>query len=92
MRPVKVSFIGLFLFFCKSIHLYCKNYDLHLTPRVTIITANIYILYTFQALKTIEYSYKIIKGIMYTMSNTTVCVKLAKLNLLLYTGGYYEWL
>lgn len=29
---------------------------------------------------------------MYTMSNTTVCVKLAKLNLLLYTGGYYEWL
>ena len=90
MRPVKVSFIG--LFFCKSIHLYCKNYDLHLTPGVTIITVNIYILYTFQALKTIEYSYKIIKGIMYTMSNTTVCVKLAKLNLLLYTGGYYEWL
>ena len=90
MRPVKVSFIG--LFFCKSIHLYCKNYDLHLTLGVTIITVNIYILYTFQALKTIEYSYKIIKGIMYTMSNTTVCVKLAKLNLLLYTGGYYEWL
>ena len=90
MRPVKVSFIG--LFFCKSIHLYCKNYDLYLTPGVTIITVNIYILYTFQALKTIEYSYKIIKGIMYTMSNTTVCVKLAKLNLLLYTGGYYEWL
>lgn len=90
MRSVKVSFIG--LFFCKSIHLYCKNYDLHLTPGVTIITVNIYILYTFQALKTIEYSYKIIKGIMYTMSNTTVCVKLAKLNLLLYTGGYYEWL
>ena len=90
MRPVKVSFID--LFFCKSIHLYCKNYDLHLTPRVTIITVNIYILYTFQALKTIKYSYKIIKGIMYTMSNTTVCVKLAKLNLLLYTGGYYEWL
>ena len=59
---------------------------------MTIITANIYILYTFQALKTIEYIYKIIKGIMYTMSNTTVCVKLAKLNLLLYTGGYYEWL
>ena len=59
---------------------------------MTIITANIYILYTFQALKTIEYSYKIIKGIMYTMSNTRVCVKLAKLNLLLYTGGYYEWL
>ena len=90
MRPVKVSFIG--LFFCKSIHLYCKNYDLYLTPGVTIITVNIYILYTFQALKTIEYSYKIIKGIMYTMSNTTVCVKLAKFNLLLYTGGYYEWL
>ena len=90
MRPVKVSFIG--LFFCKSIHLYCKNYDLYLTPGVTIITVNIYILYTFQALKTIEYIYKIIKGIMYTMSNTTVCVKLAKLNLLLYTGGYYEWL
>ena len=45
-----------------------------------------------QALKTIEYSYKIIKGIMYTTSNTTVCLKLAKLNLLLYTGGYYEWL
>ena len=90
MRPVKVSFID--LFFCKSIHLYCKNYDLHLTPRVTIITVNIYILYTFQALKTIEYSYKIIKGIMYTMSNTRVCVKLAKFNLLLYTGGYYEWL
>ena len=90
MRPVKVSFIG--LFFCKSIHLYCKNYDLYLTPRVTIITANIYILYTFQALKTIEYIYKIIKGIMYTTSNTTVCVKLAKFNLLLYTGGYYEWL
>lgn len=90
MRPVKVSFIG--LFFCKSIHLYCKNYDLPLTPRVTIITVNIYILYTFQALKTIEYIYKIIKGIMYTMSNTTVCVKLAKFNLLLYTGGYYEWL
>ena len=88
---MKVSFIGLF-FFCKSIHLYCKNYDLYLTPGVTIITVNIYILYTFQALKTIEYSYKIIKGIMYTMSNTTVCVKLAKLNLLLYTGGYYEWL
>lgn len=87
---MKVSFIG--LFFCKSIHLYCKNYDLYLTPGVTIITVNIYILYTFQALKTIEYSYKIIKGIMYTMSNTTVCVKLAKLNLLLYTGGYYEWL
>lgn len=59
---------------------------------MTIITVNIYILYTFQALKTIEYSYKNIKGIMYTMSNTTVCVKLAKLNLLLYTGGYYEWL
>ena len=59
---------------------------------MTIITANIYILYTFQELKTIEYIYKIIKGIMYTMSNTTVCVKLAKLNLLLYTGGYYEWL
>lgn len=90
MRPVKVSFID--LFFCKSIHLYCKNYDLPLTPGVTIITVNIYILYTFQALKTIEYSYKIIKGIMYTTSNTTVCVKLAKLNLLLYTGGYYEWL
>lgn len=90
MRPVKVSFIG--LFFCKSIHLYCKNYDLYLTPRVTIITANIYILYTFQVLKTIEYIYKIIKGIMYTTSNTTVCLKLAKLNLLLYTGGYYEWL
>lgn len=88
---MKVSFIGLF-FFCKSIHLYCKNYDLYLTLGVTIITVNIYILYTFQALKTIEYSYKIIKGIMYTMSNTTVCVKLAKLNLLLYTGGYYEWL
>ena len=70
MRPVKVSFID--LFFCKSIHLYCKNYDLHLTPRVTIITVNIYILYTFQALKTIEYIYKIIKGIMYTTSNTTV--------------------
>lgn len=87
---MKVSFIG--LFFCKSIHLYCKNYDLYLTPGVTIITVNIYILYTFQALKTIEYSYKIIKGIMYTMSNTTVCLKLAKLNLLLYTGGYYEWL
>lgn len=90
MRQVKVSFID--LFFCKSIHLYCKNYDLHLTPRVTIITVNIYILYTFQALKTIEYIYKIIKGIMYTTSNTTVCVKLAKFNLLLYTGGYYEWL
>lgn len=59
---------------------------------MTIITVNIYILYTFQALKTIEYSYKIIKGIMYTMSNTRVCVKLAKFNLLLYTGGYYEWL
>ena len=88
---MKVSFIGLF-FFCKSIHLYCKNYDLYLTPGVTIITVNIYILYTFQALKTIEYSYKIIKGIMYTTSNTTVCVKLAKFNLLLYTGGYYEWL
>ena len=29
MRPVKVSFIGLFN---KSIHLYCKNYFLHLTP------------------------------------------------------------
>ena len=29
---------------------------------------------------------------MYTTSNTTVCVKLAKFNLLLYTGGYYEWL
>ena len=88
---MKVSFIGLF-FFWKSIHLYCKNYDLHLTPRVTIITANIYILYTFQVLKTIEYIYKIIKGIMYTTSNTTVYLKLAKLNLLLYTGGYYEWL
>ncbi len=59
---------------------------------MTIITANIYILYTFQVLKTIEYIYKIIKGIMYTTSNTTVCVKLAKFNLLLYTGGYYEWL
>ena len=59
---------------------------------MTIITVNNYILYTFQALKTTEYSYKIRKGIMYTMSNTTVCVKLAKLNLLLYTGGYYEWL
>ena len=57
---------------------------------MTIITANIYILCTFQALKTIEYSYKIKKGIMYTTSNTTVCLKLAKLNLLLYTGGYYE--
>lgn len=90
MRSVKVSFIG--LFFCKSIHLQCKNYDLPLTPGVTIITVNIYILYTFQALKTIEYSYKIIKGIMYTTSNTRVCVKLAKFNLLLYTGGYYEWL
>lgn len=88
---MKVSFIGLF-FFCKSIHLYCKNYDLYLTLGVTIITVNIYILYTFQALKTIEYSYKIIKGIMYATSNTTVCLKLAKLNLLLYTGGYYEWL
>ena len=71
---MKVSFIGLF-FFCKSIHLYCKNYDLYLTPGVTIITVNIYILYTFQALKTIEYSYKIIKGILYTTSNT-ICVKL----------------
>ena len=59
---------------------------------MTIITVNIYILYTFQALKPIEYSYNIIKGIMHTTSNTTVCVKLAKLNLLLYTGGYYEWL
>ena len=88
---MKVSFIGLF-FFCKSIHLYCKNYDLYLTLGVTIITVNIYILYTFQALKTIEYSYKIIKGILYKKSNTTVCLKLAKLNLLLYTGGYYEWL
>lgn len=65
---------------------------------MTIITVNIYILYTFQALKTIEYIYKIIKGIMYTTSNTImyttsntrVCVKLAKLNLPLYTGGYYE--
>ena len=59
---------------------------------MTIITVNIYILYTFQALKTIEYIYKIIKGIMYTTPNTRVCVKLAKFNLLLYTGGYYEWL
>ena len=59
---------------------------------MTIITVNIYILYTFQVLKTIEYIYKIIKGIMYTTSNTTVCVKSAKFNLLLYTGGYYEWL
>lgn len=89
MRLVKVSFTGLFLFFCKSIHLYCKNYDLYLTLRVTIITVNIYILYIFQASKTIEYIYKIRKGILYTMSNTSVCVKLARLHLILYTGGHY---
>jgi len=85
---VKVSFIGLF-FFCKSIHLYCKNYDLYLTLGVTIITVNIYILYTFQALKTIEYSCKIIEGILYTTSNT-ICVKLTTFHVLLYSGGNYE--
>ena len=40
MRPVKVSFIGLFV----KVSIYnCKNYDLHLTPGGTIITVNIYI-------------------------------------------------
>ena len=57
-----------------------------------MIYFNIVYLLWLGVLKTIEYSYKIIKGIMYTTSNTTVCVKLAKFNLLLYTGGYYEWL
>mgnify|MGYP000620559989 FL=1 len=57
-----------------------------------MIYFNIVYLLWLGVLKTIEYSYKIIKGIMYTTSNTTVCLKLAKLNLLLYTGGYYEWL
>ena len=56
------------------------------------ITVFIYIFTYFQRFKTIEYIYKNEKGIMYTTSNTTVCLKLAKLNLLLYTGGYYEWL
>ena len=57
-----------------------------------MIYFNIVYLLWLGVLKTIEYIYKIIKGIMYTTSNTTVCVKLAKFNLLLYTGGYYEWL
>ena len=48
MRPVKVSFIG--LFFVK-VSIYTVKLRFTSNPGVTIITVNIYILYTFQTLK-----------------------------------------